>query len=163
MPGCKDSVFRTYVDGRTGVRISMIVLYGPPVDVTEHTPENCYPHAGYMTSEGPVVRAVPVGGRPVPFNSMIFEKGEGGSLERQEVYYTWHYGRWTASRASTKLLERIPGIYKVHLARAVSARETLEPDGPSEAFLAQLVPEIERRLAASSAPAPPARPLTAAR
>ncbi len=52
------------------------------------------------------------------FHALIATKGEGGATQRQEIYYTWRYdGRWTPLRGSQKLFERIPAMYKVHLAR----------------------------------------------
>ena len=118
--GCRDYIFRTYTDERTGVRLSVIVLFGPPMDVIEHAPDKCSPMAGYTDVDGPSGKCVPVGDRRIPFSAITFQKGEGGGADRQEVYYTWHYGQWTPMRGSTKQVERIPGMYKVHLARGVA-------------------------------------------
>jgi hypothetical protein len=159
--GCRDYVNRTYVDARTGVRISVIILFGPPMEVIEHAPEKCYPLAGYSMVEGPLGRSVPAGDHKVDFSSMIFQKGEGGNMDRQEVYYTWHYGRWTPVRALTKQIERTPGMYKVHVARRAAEKESLDQTSPCESFLATLIPEIDKRMATSAqrlASASPSRP-----
>jgi hypothetical protein len=69
------------------------------------------------------------------------------------VYYTWHYGRWTPQRAITKQIDRIPGMYKVHLDRAVGERESLDQESnPCESLLALLIPEMDRRMAAARHP-----------
>jgi hypothetical protein len=148
--GCKDYIFRTYTDARTGVRLSLIVIYGPPMEVIEHAPEKCYPYAGYTMIEGLQTRSVPVGDHKVPFASMLFQKGEGATADRKEVYYTWHYGQWTPTRAITKQIERTPGMYKVHLDRAVAERESRDQGSPCESFLSLLIPEMDRRIAASA-------------
>lgn len=149
--GCTDSAFRTYADLRTGVKIGMIVLYGPTVDVFVHSPENCYSAAGYAQVDGET-RMVDVGGRKVPIRRLIFARGEGSRAERQEIYYTWYYDdRWTPDLAEAKRLERIPAIYKVHLSRSVRENELLDVGNPCEDFLARLIPDLDRRIAAAKA------------
>ena len=148
--GCKDYIFRTYTDSFTGVRLSLIVLYGPPMEVIEHAPEKCYPYAGYTLVDGLETRYVPVDDHKIPFSSMVFQKGEGATADRKEVYYTWHYGQWTPARGITKQIERTPGMYKVHLDRAVAERESREQASPCESFLSLLIPEMDRRITAST-------------
>ena len=43
-------------------------------------------------------------------------------------------------------------MYKVHVARHVSERERRDVGNPCEAFLRELLPEIERRIMASRTP-----------
>ena len=94
-----------------------------------------------------------------------FNRGQGGLLERQQVYYSWRYaGRWSPAVPTLNEMTRGGGMYKVHVARPLGPAELTDPDaleavdGPCEAFLRVLLPEIERRLAAAG----PARPGLAA-
>ncbi len=149
--GCSDYVFRTYSNEKTGAKIGLILIYGPANDVFIHAPEQCYPSAGYSMTEGPEPRSVAVGSTTIPFSSMVFTKGEGGQTERQEVYYTWrYYGQWTPTMVLKKRIERIPGMFKVHLSRQVREHELRGVGNPCESFLAELMPELERRLAESA-------------
>lgn len=146
--GSTDRITRRYVDQRTGVNLDVIVLYGPTSDMFIHSPELCYPKAGFHTSGDARSCRVPVGKGTVPFRSLVFAKGEGGHTELQEIYYSWRYnGRWTPNVSSPKESQRIPGMYKVQIARRVFANENLEHDNPAEAFLEVLIPELERRFA----------------
>ena len=146
--GQTDHVFRTYVDTRTGVALDVIVLYGPAVELKEHAPEQCYPAAGFAIVEGPSPQAVPTPRGAVPFHALIVTKGEGGAAQRQEIYYTWRYGgRWTPARGPQKLFERIPAMYKVHLARRLAAAERPEIGNPCQDFLAALMPALDDLLA----------------
>jgi uncharacterized protein DUF3485 len=156
--GCKDYIFRTYTDSATGVRLSLIVIYGPPMEVIEHAPEKCYPYAGYTLIDGVQTRYVPVDDHKVPFSSMVFQKGEGATADRKEVYYSWHYGQWTPARGITKQIERTPGMYKVHLDRAVAEKESREQASPCEEFLTLLIPEMDRRIKASASSITPRPP-----
>jgi hypothetical protein len=147
--GAKDVVSRRYVNRNTGVAIEMILLFGTAVDMCGHTPEVCYPTAGYTLVSGPDLRMVRTPSGDAPFRALVYAKGDGASARLQEVNYTWrHNGRWSPELANYKLLERIPGMYKVQIARHTTGRERREIGNPSEAFLRELLPEMERRMAA---------------
>jgi hypothetical protein len=149
--GSTDLVSRRYVDRQTGVGLDVIVLYGPMSDTLPHTPEVCYPSAGFEEMPGVVERPIAIE-KPspltVPFRSLAFTKGEGGLADSQEVYYSLRYnGRWTTQSTSPKALKRISGMYKVQVSRRISDRERRDVDNPCEPFLAALVGEIETRIA----------------
>ena len=150
--GSSDMVTRRYVNQRTGVAIDAVVLYGPTSEMFIHTPEFCYPAAGFDPLPGTVERPIAVEGAgpgtgTVPFRSLVFTKGEGGLADTQEVYYSlWYDGRWTTQSTSPKASQRIPGMYKVQIARRISSRERRDLDNPCEPFLSSLVGEIEARM-----------------
>jgi EpsI family protein len=166
--GCTDYVFRTYQNRQTGSRVGVIVLYGPGEEVYIHSPETCYPAAGYGYGDGVVPRTVEAGGAKFPFLATVFVKGEGGRTERQEVYWTWGLmDRWRTTTVLPKQMERVAGMYKVHLTRVVGENE-LRPTqvagqngadrvaSPSEDLLAQLMPWLDGRVKAAKAAARPA-------
>lgn len=156
--GAVDAIFRTYTNQQTGVKVSLILLYGPAAEVRIHAPENCYPSSGYARAAGPETRRVDPEGAfpPVPFFAHTFARGAGGGLnEAQRVFCSWFYdGRWTPVLASYKHQERIPGMFKLHLARMVAPAETFDSDDdltdPCEDLVALLLPVIQKRIDASS-------------
>ena len=154
--GSTDIVTRRYVNQKTGVSLDVVILYGPTSDMFIHTPELCYPAAGFEVLPGTVERSIPVEGTgSVPFRSLAFTKGEGGLADTQEVYYSlWYDGRWTTQSTSPKASQRIPGMYKVQLSRRISSRERRDLDNPCEPFLASLVGQIEARMARGRARPP---------
>lgn len=167
--GAVDRLFRSYIDRRTGVRLSVIVLYGPAVGMAIHSPENCYRAAGYSLVDGPRMRPVLWDDHDLPFRSLTFARGDGGQRDRQHVYYAWRYdGRWSPDLAVQKRIERIAGMYKVHVARAAAESEQFDlvetgagADAaprllrdPCQDFLDLLVPEIERRLSSGASTQP---------
>lgn len=149
--GSVDHIFRRYTNQLTGAAVDVIVLYGPSTQMFIHAPENCYPGAGYLQVEGAGSRVVDIGeGRRAPFRSLVYAKGEAAAGVRQEVYYSWRYlGKWSPNVGTHKEFERIPGMYKVHLAREVSERELREVGNPCESLLEHLMPELERRIEAA--------------
>lgn len=153
--GADQIVTRRYVNQDTGVSVDLILLYGPAAEVYLHSPEVCYPSAGYTLAAGPDGRSIPATSSQVPFRSLVYTKGVAGQAERQEVYYTWWYnGRWSPEVGKQKHFERIPGMYKVHLARRVVADEKRDVGNPCESLLEVLLPEIESRMAAAQSPSP---------
>ena len=151
-------VTRRYVNQDTGVAVDMILLFGPAVNMFIHLPELCYPAAGFSQVEGPTSCPIKSGSETIPFRSLVYGKGEGVASDLQEVYYTWRYNdKWSPDVGNQKFFERIPGMYKVHLARHVGQGEKREVGNPCEALLKVLIPEMERRLnAPKPGPAAPA-------
>lgn len=156
--GSTDRITRHYVDQRTGVNFDLIILYGPTSDMFIHAPELCYPKAGFRPFGDAKERSIPGPNGRIPFRSLAYSKGEGGRREIQEIYYSWRYnGRWSTSVSSPKQSERIPGMYKIQLARRITSEESRDFDNPAEAFLEILLPEFERRLSGEPSN-PPAAP-----
>ena len=148
--GSSEQIQRRYQNGVTGQYVDMIFLYGPSSDVFIHAPEVCYPAAGYDRLTGPNGRAVTSGDRKSEFGETVYTKGEGGTVDQQQVYCSWHHsGSWGPSMITRKGSERIPGMFKVQISRALTDREMdLRAVGdPCQSFLTALMPEIDRRIA----------------
>jgi hypothetical protein len=157
--GSDDLITRRYTDSNTGVRIEVIVLFGPSSDVFIHTPELCYPKAGYDQHADPINCTLNCDGVEAKFRSVAYVKGSTGSRDIQDVYFSWRYnGQWTPTIGTPKQLERVPGMYKVQVARQLLARESRGDDrDPCESFLKVLIPDLESRITGrASAPKPPA-------
>lgn len=151
LAGTTDYIVRTYSDELTGVSLTVLVIFGPSEAVYGHTPQVCYPSTGYVEAEAAALRAVPPG---AAFRSAVFSRDSGGAVERQEVHHAFrHEGGWSPE-ANRRRFNKVPDMFKVQVARRVAPGERRDRDNPSEQFLALLVAEIDRRLAA--APAPPA-------
>ncbi len=151
--GADQIVTRRYVNQDTGAAIDLILEYGPAVEMYVHSPEVCYPAAGYAQVAGPDTRQIKVGKTAAPFRSLVYSKGEGAPGELQEVYYSWWYeGRWNPSIGVQKYFERIPSMYKIHLARHVNQGEKRDVGNPCESLLNELLPEIDRRMKAKTSP-----------
>ena len=155
--GSTDRMNRVYQDTVTGQKVSVIVLFGPSTEMFVHAPEVCYPASGYDCVSGPIHRNLVVGDGQWPFRELVYHKGEGGSADQQDVYYCWRYGgRWTPNITTMKGFERLPGMFKVQVARPAKDQELdlLSIGNPCELFLTLLMPEIEQRIAhATKAPA----------
>ncbi len=145
--GASGLLSRIYTDGRTGVKLSVIVLYGPATKVYIHSPEVCYPGSGFRTVEGPLVQKISVGDQKIPFASLLYEKGVGSVLDRRQVYYSWHYvGQWSPAMLLQKKVDRLPGMFKVHIERRAGMHEQIDLNDPCIGFLELMLPDIQRRI-----------------
>lgn len=152
--GAVDAIFRTYTNQQTGVKVSLILLYGPATEVFIHAPEVCYTASGYDTLLGPDTRSVAFQGRDAkaPFYAHTFGRGEGGYREIQRVICSWFFnGKWSPVQANFKVMERVPGMYKLHLARGASPTERFDGSTPEpcEELAALILPEVQKRLEAT--------------
>jgi Protein of unknown function (DUF3485) len=155
--GADQVVTRRYTNQNTGVRVEVILLFGPAREMYIHTPELCYPKAGYTQAAGPEEVKIQTGpGRDAPFRELVYSKGEGGLTTLQEVVYSWRYnGKWTPNVGVQKHFERISGMYKVHVARGITEQELksrprgaagVAADDPCRVFLDQLLPQFEAKV-----------------
>lgn len=160
--GGTQHVMRSYVDARTGVTITVLVLFGPAVPVLPHTPDVCYPASGYGRAGGPSDASVKYSlgrdsqGRPVAgearFRSSVFQKAVGRQVVREAVYHSFRLdGQWSASIGDgRKFPRRNPGIFKVQVQRQVAEGESLDAGDPMEQFLAALLTEMEKEIGQAS-------------
>jgi hypothetical protein len=155
--GSDDLTTRRYVDRRTGVALDVIVLYGPTSEIFIHSPQLCYPKAGFDSQGDVVDRAIDCGGTPAVFRSVAYAKGDPGSREIQDVYFSWRYnGSWTPVLGVPRQLERIPGMYKVQVARRITPNEVHgSAADPIESFLRVLIPDLESRIQVKAAAGAP--------
>lgn len=157
--GSNDLITRRYVNQTTGVALDVIVLHGPASDIFIHTPTVCYPQAGFSPLGDVSERAIRGPDGKLTFRSAAFAKGDPGKEDRQEVYFSWRYnGRWQTTVNRPKEMERVPGMYKVQVARPILPNESRTLDNPCEAFLEALIPVLEARIKDQSPPRAESRP-----
>jgi hypothetical protein len=149
--GSSDHIIRVYTDQKSGESAKVLVVYGLASSVFGHTPEVCYPAAGYRLVDDPppVDHELSVAGSatPVRFRSGFFSKQIGGVSRYEEVYYTFlHNGQWLPEVASRwKQFRYHPGMFKVQLEHPVSGLSKQTENSPTEALLREIVQEIQRR------------------
>jgi hypothetical protein len=151
--GSNDLITRRYVNRVTGVTVEVIILHGPASDIFIHTPELCYPRAGFFSVGEVMERSIPCLDAKAPFRSAAYSKGDPARPAIQEVVFSWRYnGHWTTAVNRPKEMERIAGMYKVQVSRRIQATEARSVANPCDAFLELLVPVLEARIRGQSPP-----------
>jgi hypothetical protein len=152
--GIRGGITRTYTHSKTGERLTMMILYGKANQLSVHTPDVCYPAAGYEQVGGAGhIRVTP---EPPSQEGMFwvntFRKPDRPTLDELTVHYAWGVdGGWKAPQGDARLsFAWYPGIYKLYVVRAVDKPNGPTSGGPSEAFLEAALPGIEQALFPSS-------------
>jgi hypothetical protein len=159
--GSTEHLIRTYSDESTGVRLVVLILFGPVEPVIPHTPDVCYPANGFRKVDEPISRKIKLfkdsstkeeGDTAVNFRSAVYQK-----LRLLEgVYHSFRYnGVWTPDLSlGQKFPRRNPGVFKIQIQRVMIPGESRDfekyPD-PIEDFIKYLIPEIEKEISKAAA------------
>jgi hypothetical protein len=146
--GASDHILRAYTDSASGETVSVLALYGLATSVFAHTPDACYPSAGYQP-------AVPATDRefslrdfssPVRYRVSHFVRTVGGVSQYKEVFCSFLYDRkWLPEVASHwKSFRYHPGMFKIQIERSTSA--VASEDNPTESLLKEAIQAIESRI-----------------
>jgi hypothetical protein len=148
--GSSDHVIRTYVHEKSGEKVSVLVLYGLANSVFAHTPEVCFPAAGYRAVATPAPAdhqfSTADSASPVSYRTAFFTKNVGGIDQYEEVLHAFlHNGQWLPDVASRwKLFRYHPGMFKILLQRRVPGTSTEKP--LTESLFKEIVREIDSRI-----------------
>jgi hypothetical protein len=156
--GLQGCLMRHYENARTGRTISLLLACGRPGLVFLHTPEGCYPGAGYeMVQAQPEKFALPGDrhGEPAGFLRADFDRTRSFPRERLRICWAWKAtGPWSVPSHSRFTFAARPFLYKLYLIYRPSwGRERAEDDSYSD-FLRQLLPALDRALAPAAGAAP---------
>ncbi len=146
--GSIDHFLRNYTNSRTGETVTVLVLYGLAEDVFAHTPEACFPAAGYAPVTASVDHAFTVkpDGKPGVFRTGIYSKTLAGVTVYREVLSTYrHNDQWITDLAARwKAFRLHPGMFKIQIERLANALG--QEHSPSEGLLEELVFQVNHRL-----------------
>jgi len=149
--GSSDHLIRTYVNRRNGEQVSVMILYGLAYLVWPHTPDACYPAAGFKSvpPSGDVDIDVPETTIKARFREQNFAKYQTGAGIYQQVYYSLrNAGEWGLNLENRwKSFRYNPGMFKVQVQRQVVAVGKAENNSLKD-LLGKIVQEIEQRLTA---------------
>lgn len=151
--GSSDHLIRNYIDGKSGETATVMVLYGLAQIVFAHTPDVCFPAAGFRpVTPGRDVN-IPIAGstRPARFRAGIYSKDLAGTGIYEESFHSFrNNGNWWSEVGQHwKSFRYHPGMFKVQVQRRISGIQT--KDSPLEGLAGKIVEEIERRLAEGQA------------
>ena len=161
--GAVGHISRLYLNGRSKSRVSAFVVCALPHDASGHTPDRCYPGAGFTVGESEHRVTIPVGdGRTVEAFTGTFVKAG------QTLRIFWTYGvtgnepdtplEWIAPTIARIALNGEPYVYKLYAIADQTRIGTSQSMLECESFIAQLVPALDSALAAGRNPGdlPPA-------
>lgn len=155
--GAVGHISRLYQNGRSKSRVSAFVVCALPHDASGHTPDRCYPGAGFTVGESEHRVTIPLGnGRTVEAYTGTFVKAG------QTLRIFWTYGiegespdaplNWIAPTIARIALNGEPSVYKLYAIADQTRIGTSQSMLECETFIAQLVPALDAALAAGRHP-----------
>jgi exosortase len=146
-------VSRTFVHQRTGTSISIVLVFGRPGPVSVHTPDICYPGAGYaMLQTHPSKIAVELQSTKssAVFLAADFENRRSLPADRLRIYWAWSAdGSWDVPENPRIVYARRSNLYKLYVVSRTAADPDVSLDELTNDFVAQLLHELDAILFAT--------------
>ena len=142
--GASDHIVRSYINEMTGDTTQVLILYGLANQLFAHTPEVCYPSAGYLGIEEMNDFDLDKQ-KHIRYRAGFFKKNDIQVEEYVEVVYSFRFANeWTPDVSRKwKEFRAHPGMFKIQLARRVSEFDL--DKSPNVKFLSDLIKEVEKR------------------
>lgn len=162
--GAVGSISRIYRNAKTKALVSAFVVCATPHDASGHTPDRCYPGAGFEIAEAEHRQTIdlPDGRAAEAFTGTFAKKG-------QTLRIFWSYGvvdghkkgaadrttqapetlSWLAPQIARIALSDYPAVYKIYVIIDQTKMSSHRASGECSDFIAKLVPEFEKALAST--------------
>ncbi|HVS36738.1 MAG TPA: exosortase-associated EpsI family protein [Gemmataceae bacterium] len=144
-------IARRYVHRRTGEETTVVVLCGRPGPISVHSPEVCYPGAGFNLVGDATTFSTGGDGRPAAdFFHGRFVK-PGAVPEALDVAWAWKAnGPWTASDNPRVAFAQASVLYKIYIIHRLAHPDDKLPEDSSRDFLPVFLPELDKYVGPAS-------------
>lgn len=161
LAGGAAALSRVYRDD-VSAPISVFLIGGLPAQVASHTPDVCYPGAGFELGRTTRV-TVPVQGEPdvtAEVATAIATRGQADQQERLRIFWSWNDGEgWRAPEDARWSYTTRSALSKLYVVRMLDSTESTEIDtatDPAIPFLSKLLAQVDQHVVRD---APAARPV----
>jgi hypothetical protein len=145
LAGVQASLSRVYTNASRGVSVSVVLIGGVPGDIATHTPDVCYPGAGYTLNV-----PTPYEFRPGPdgprteFRTAVASKG-GANPSTLRILWSWHSSKgWAAPEDARWRFATEPALCKLYVIRNSGGADVPPERDPCNDFLGAFLPEVNR-------------------
>lgn len=146
--GAVAHIARSYENSVTGAKVSAFVVCATPHAASGHTPDRCYPGAGFEIAETEHRQAIPLtdGRKAETFTGTFRKTGE-------TLRVFWTYGidnRWIAPQIARIELAGAPAVYKLYAIINETRLTAAQSQTFCADFLSQALPEFDKALLADA-------------
>jgi Protein of unknown function (DUF3485) len=145
MAGAVACLARKYSNPARGISVTVLMVGGLPGDISSHTPDACYPGAGYTLREtSPFDYRYGSGDKHAEFRTALAARG-GVIPSVLRILWGWNASKgWTAPAEPRWSFASEPWLCKVYVIRE-TAGSTIKPeDDPCTEFLSVFLSEVDR-------------------
>jgi hypothetical protein len=142
---------RQFVNRRTGDVVTVLLVCGRPGPVAVHTPDVCYPGAGFALAGAPQrYRDSHPTTSPAEFFTASFTKHASTVPEHLRLFWSWSAdGDWKVPDYPRWTFARYPALYKLYVVRQMRRADTPLEQDPCLEVLRLLLPELQKSLFAN--------------
>ena len=142
--GAVGHISREYQNVESGARVGVFVVCATPSDASGHTPDRCYPSAGFEIAEQEHRENITLqDGKTAEAFSGSFKK-PGESLR---IFWTYAVtGKWVAPQIARIELANSLVVFKIYAIIDETAMPRGEGSRTGLQFLADLIPEFDRAI-----------------
>lgn len=145
MTGAQASLVRVYTNRISGDSVSIMLLGGLPGSIGSHSPEVCYPGAGYTLSESSRFDYKPGPDRPTAEFRTAIAARAGINPSVLRIFWGWnHSAGWTASDNVRWQFASEPALCKLYVVRETGGADVKPEHDPCISFLRVVLPELDR-------------------
>ncbi len=151
--GAVGHLSRTYTHSTKGLSVSVLLLCGLPGDISTHTPDVCYPGAGYtLETTQSYVHQYSLPKQTAEFQTAIARR-TGTKSSSLRIYWTWHGSSgWSAPSNPRWAFAAEPLLSKLYILRETGGADLDPKNDPCAQFLSLLLPELDRVISTSDRP-----------
>lgn len=134
-------ISRRYTNRQTGQVVNLMMLCGRPGPISVHTPDVCFPGAGYREVGDASQFAIGDAAKD-RFWVRHFERETPGSMPTR-VLYAWNDGdSWQASANPRFEHAGKPALFKLYVLRSLTNRDDAFDSDPAVDFIRKLLPQL---------------------
>jgi hypothetical protein len=128
-----------------------MLLGGLPGDIGTHTPDVCYPGAGYTLNAPTVFDYSPGPDRPrAEFRTALATRA-GANPSVLRIYWGWHASKgWAAPEDARWKFASEPALCKLYIVRQTGGADITPERDPCTDFLSVFLPELDRHVFSAS-------------
>ena len=145
MAGAVACLSRRYSNPSRGISVSVLLLGGLPGNISVHTPDICYPGAGYTlnTPASFDYRAGP-DKTLAGFRTALATRG-GASPSMLRIFWSWNASKgWVAPDEPRWKFASDPALCKLYVVRETGGAAVDPGSDPCNDFLSVFLPELDR-------------------
>jgi len=148
--GAVNYVSRHYTHSTSGRMVELWLIVGHSKDICRHTPNICYPSAGFSRAGSQLRQHVDSEGQDqAVFHTAKFEKSDHLSRQILRVFWAWNEPErnvWEAPKNARLHYGLSRALYKLYFTSAVMPDEDTIDDNIAVEFAELMLPEINKAL-----------------
>lgn len=140
--GIAGLVARRYLDARSGVEVTLVLLCGPAGPIAAHSPESCYPGVGFEPVS--VARRVSTADNVFSVWSEDFRGGSEVASRDLRVFWAWGDQRgWSAPEFPRVAFAGAPVLFKAYFLHETATANLAPESDPALVFAGAVLPLID--------------------